>query len=90
MERGTSPSTGWFSWSFNDSNLFFKTSSTPIYSPGSSTSPRYSSGALTPQRYSLGTSRNAECSKCKHLLDKITVLEATVDMYMHPEQHPVN
>ncbi|GKB62993.1 putative reverse transcriptase domain-containing protein [Tanacetum coccineum] len=22
MERGTSPSTGWFSWSFNDSNLF--------------------------------------------------------------------
>nr|GEX18345.1 hypothetical protein CTI12_AA105810 [Tanacetum cinerariifolium] len=22
MERGTSPSTGWFSWNFNDSNLF--------------------------------------------------------------------
>ncbi|GKA73395.1 vacuolar iron transporter homolog 4-like protein [Tanacetum coccineum] len=27
---------------------------------------------------------------CKHLLDKITVLEAIVDMYMHPEQHTVN
>ncbi|GJZ11705.1 glucan endo-1,3-beta-glucosidase-like protein [Tanacetum coccineum] len=65
-------------------------SSTPIYSPGSSTPPRYSLGASTPQSYSPGTSRNAQCSNCKHLLDKITVLEATVDMYMHPEQHTVN
>ncbi|GJX45266.1 hypothetical protein Tco_0261942 [Tanacetum coccineum] len=65
-------------------------SSSPIYSPGSSTPPRYSPGASTPQSYSLGTSRNAECSNCKHLLDKITVLEATVDMYMHLEQHIVN
>ncbi|GKC45267.1 hypothetical protein Tco_1062989 [Tanacetum coccineum] len=65
-------------------------SSTPIYSPGSSTSPHYSPGASTPQSYSTGTSRNAECSNCKHLLDKKTVLEATVDMYMHPEQHTVN
>ncbi|GJW19148.1 hypothetical protein Tco_0026584 [Tanacetum coccineum] len=71
-------------------------STTPIYSPGSSstpeasTPPRYSPGASTPQRYSMGTSKNAQCSNCKHLLDKITVLEATVDMYMHPEQHTVN
>nr|GEZ44815.1 basic blue protein-like [Tanacetum cinerariifolium] len=65
-------------------------STTPIYSPGSSTPPRYSPGASTTQSYSLGTSRNVECSNCKHLLDKITVLEATVDMYMHPEQHTVN
>nr|GEX51612.1 RNA-directed DNA polymerase, eukaryota [Tanacetum cinerariifolium] len=65
-------------------------SSTPIYSPGSSTPPRYSPVASTPQSYSLGTSRNAECSNCKHLLDKITVLEEMVDMYMHPEQHTVN
>ncbi|GJX50247.1 hypothetical protein Tco_0277092 [Tanacetum coccineum] len=65
-------------------------SSTPIYSPGSSTPPHYSPGASTPQSYSPGTSRNAQCSNCKHLLDKITVLEATVDMYMHPEQHTVN
>nr|GEU56415.1 hypothetical protein [Tanacetum cinerariifolium] len=65
-------------------------SSTPIYSPRSSTPPRYSSGASTPQSYSVGTSRNAECSNCKHMLDKITVLEAMVDMYMHPEQLTVN
>ncbi|GKE75523.1 hypothetical protein Tco_1537564 [Tanacetum coccineum] len=57
---------------------------------GSSTPPRYSPGASTPESYSLGTSRNAECPNCKHLLDKITVLEATADMYMHPEQHTVN
>ncbi|GJW26500.1 hypothetical protein Tco_0040311, partial [Tanacetum coccineum] len=65
-------------------------SSTPIYSPGSSTPPRYSLGASTPPSYSLGTSKNAECSNCKHLLDKITILEATVDMYMHPEQYTAN
>ncbi|GJS73699.1 hypothetical protein Tco_0706540 [Tanacetum coccineum] len=65
-------------------------SSTLIYSPGSSTPPRYSLGASTPQSYSPGTLRNAQCSNCKHLLGKITVLEATVDMYMHPEQHTVN
>nr|GEW99898.1 hypothetical protein [Tanacetum cinerariifolium] len=47
-------------------------------------------GASTPQSYSMRTSRNAECSNCKHLLDKISVLEATVDMYMHPEEHTVN
>ncbi|GKE29694.1 hypothetical protein Tco_1445078, partial [Tanacetum coccineum] len=56
----------------------------------SSTPPRYSPGASTPQSYSSETSRNAQCSNCKHLLDKIKVLEATVDMYMHSEQHPVN
>ncbi|GKC57621.1 ribonuclease H-like domain-containing protein [Tanacetum coccineum] len=57
---------------------------------GSLTPPRYYLGASTSQSYSLGTLRNAECSNCKHLLDKITILEATVDMYMHPEQHTVN
>nr|GEU33798.1 hypothetical protein [Tanacetum cinerariifolium] len=56
----------------------------------SSTPPRYSPGASTPQSYSPGSSGNAECSNCKHLLDKITILEATVKMYMHPEQHTVN
>ncbi|GJS11832.1 hypothetical protein Tco_0368628 [Tanacetum coccineum] len=60
-------------------------STTLIYSPGSSTPPRYSPRASTPQSYSPGTSRNTECSNCKHLLDKITVLEATMDMHMHPE-----
>ncbi|GJW71315.1 hypothetical protein Tco_0128232 [Tanacetum coccineum] len=61
-----------------------------VGSLGASTAPIYSPGASTPQSYSPGTSRNAECSNCKHLLDKITVLKATVDMYMHPEQHTVN
>ncbi|GJX87913.1 hypothetical protein Tco_0339927 [Tanacetum coccineum] len=50
----------------------------------------YSLGSSIPQSYSPGSSRNAECSNCKHLLDKITVLKATVEMYMHPEQHTVN
>nr|GEV46200.1 hypothetical protein [Tanacetum cinerariifolium] len=48
-------------------------SSTPIYSSGSSTPSRYSSGASTPQSYSPRSSRNAKCSNCKHLLDKITM-----------------
>ncbi|GJU41573.1 hypothetical protein Tco_1194530 [Tanacetum coccineum] len=65
-------------------------SSTPSLSPGPSTPPSYSPGYSTPQSYSLGSSRNAECSNYKHLLDKITVLNATVEMYMHPEQHTVN
>ncbi|GJT56351.1 hypothetical protein Tco_0991405 [Tanacetum coccineum] len=65
-------------------------STTPIYSPGPSTPPSYSPGPSTPQSYSLGPSRNAECSNCKHLLVKITVLEATVEMYMHSEQHTLN
>nr|GFB69212.1 hypothetical protein [Tanacetum cinerariifolium] len=46
-------------------------------STGSLTHPRYSPGVSTPQSYSMGTSKNAECSNCKHLLDKITPLEDT-------------
>nr|GEV50946.1 hypothetical protein [Tanacetum cinerariifolium] len=65
-------------------------SSTPSYSPGPSTPPSYSRGSSTPQSYYSGSSKNAECSNCKHLLDKITVLKATVEMYMHPKQHTVN
>ncbi|GKE10336.1 hypothetical protein Tco_1413887, partial [Tanacetum coccineum] len=90
MERGTSPSTGRFSWSFNDSNLFSRIFIDSNYSPGSSTPPRYSPGASTPQSYSSGTSRNAKCSNYKNLLGKITVLEATMEMYMHPEEHTLN
>ncbi|GJT98068.1 hypothetical protein Tco_0066736 [Tanacetum coccineum] len=67
-----------------------RSSTTPIYSPGSSTPPYYSPGALTPQRYSLETSRNAECSNYKHLLRKIMVLEATVEMYIYLEEHTPN
>nr|GEV99148.1 hypothetical protein [Tanacetum cinerariifolium] len=59
-------------------------------SHGSSTPTRYSPRASTPQIYSPRTLRYAEYSNYKHLLDKIMVLEATVDMYRHPEQHTVN
>nr|GEW39921.1 hypothetical protein [Tanacetum cinerariifolium] len=62
-------------------------SSTLSYSPGPSTPPSYSIGPSTPQSYSSGPSRNAECSNCKLLLGKITVLKATVEMYMHPKQY---
>nr|GEW03102.1 hypothetical protein [Tanacetum cinerariifolium] len=48
------------------------------------------SGSSSTLISSLGNSRNVECSNCKYLLDKITVLEATVDMYTHPEQQTVN
>ncbi|GJY41618.1 hypothetical protein Tco_0428888 [Tanacetum coccineum] len=65
-------------------------SSTPSYSPGPSTPQSYSLGPSTPQSYSPGPSRNVECSNYKHLLGKIMVLEATVEMYMHPKQHTLN
>ncbi|GJY30834.1 hypothetical protein Tco_0414329 [Tanacetum coccineum] len=57
---------------------------------GPSTPPSYSSGPSTPTNYSLGSSRNGECSNCKHLRGKISVLKATMEMHMHPEQHTVN
>nr|GEW28200.1 hypothetical protein [Tanacetum cinerariifolium] len=49
-----------------------KASSTLSYSLGPSTPPSYSPGSSTPQSYSSRSSRNAECSNYKHLLDKIT------------------
>ncbi|GJX62212.1 hypothetical protein Tco_0295112 [Tanacetum coccineum] len=48
------------------------------------------SGPSPPPNYSPGSSRNAECSNCKHLRGKINVLKATMDMHMHPVQHIVN
>ncbi|GJZ36153.1 hypothetical protein Tco_0581970 [Tanacetum coccineum] len=65
-------------------------STPPSYSSRPSTPPSYSSGPSTPPNYSLGSSRNVECSNCKHLHGKISVLKATLDMHMHPEQHTVN
>nr|GFA56306.1 hypothetical protein [Tanacetum cinerariifolium]GFC26914.1 hypothetical protein [Tanacetum cinerariifolium] len=49
-----------------------------------------SAGPSTPPNYSPGSSRNAECSNCKHLRGKISVLNATMNMHMHPEQHIIN
>ncbi|GJX76160.1 hypothetical protein Tco_0322971 [Tanacetum coccineum] len=31
-----------------------------------------------------------ECSNCKYLRGKISVLKAAVDMHMHPEHHTVD
>ncbi|GJW59927.1 hypothetical protein Tco_0109262, partial [Tanacetum coccineum] len=56
-------------------------STPPSYSSGPSTPPSYSSGPSTPTNYSLGSSRNAECSNCKHLRGKISVLKETIDMH---------
>ncbi|GKE32516.1 hypothetical protein Tco_1451838 [Tanacetum coccineum] len=49
-----------------------------------------SAGPSTPQIYSPGSSRNAECSNCKQLRGRISVLKATMEMHMHPEQHTLN
>ncbi|GKD24035.1 hypothetical protein Tco_1225738 [Tanacetum coccineum] len=65
-------------------------STPPSYSSGSSTPPSYSSRSSTPINYSLGSSRNGECSNCKHLRGKISVLKVTMEMHMHPKQHTVN
>nr|GEY47447.1 hypothetical protein [Tanacetum cinerariifolium] len=65
-------------------------STPPSYSSGPSTPPSYFSGPSTPQNYSPGYLRNAECSNCKHLRGKISLLKATMNMHMHPEQHTVN
>ncbi|GKB05892.1 hypothetical protein Tco_0834087 [Tanacetum coccineum] len=65
-------------------------STPPNYSSGSSTPPSYSSGPSTPTNYTLRSLRNGECSNCKHLRGKKSVLKATMDMHMYPEQHTVN
>nr|GEY80683.1 hypothetical protein [Tanacetum cinerariifolium] len=62
----------------------------PKLSSGHSTPPNYSSGPSTPPNYSSRSSKNAECSNCKHLRGKISVLKATMNMHMHPEQHTVS
>ncbi|GJW58516.1 hypothetical protein Tco_0105247 [Tanacetum coccineum] len=59
-------------------------------SPGASTTPSYSPGPSTPPSYSPGPSRNAECANCKLLIGKLQVLEATLEMYMHPEKHTID
>nr|GEW12566.1 hypothetical protein [Tanacetum cinerariifolium] len=65
--------------------------STPSsYYSGPSTPPSYFSGPSTPPNYSPGFSRNTECSNCKHLRGKISVLKAIMNMHMHLEQHRVN
>nr|GEU51571.1 ribonuclease H-like domain-containing protein [Tanacetum cinerariifolium] len=57
-------------------------STTLIYSPGSSSTPIYSPGSSSTLISSPKTSRNAECSNYKHLLDKITILEAAIPEFV--------
>ncbi|GKD81510.1 hypothetical protein Tco_1348349 [Tanacetum coccineum] len=66
--------------------LYIRGSTPPSYSSGPSTPSSYSSGPSPPPNYSPGSSRNADCSNCKHLHGKISVLKETIDMHMHPEQ----
>ncbi|GKD03624.1 hypothetical protein Tco_1178598 [Tanacetum coccineum] len=79
---------GFFLW--KETRIRQLMSSPGAPSVGPSTPPSYSSGPSTPPNYSPGSSKNAECSNCKHLRGNISVLKATMDMHMHPEQHTVN
>ena len=65
-------------------------SSTASYSSEPSSPNSYYSGTTTPQNHHSGTSVSGGCSNCKHLLAKIKVLKAAVEMHMHPEQHTRN
>nr|GEW04076.1 hypothetical protein [Tanacetum cinerariifolium] len=42
------------------------------------------------ERVGLLINSPGECSNCKHLLGRIKVLQATLEMYRHPEQHTLN
>ncbi|GJR48959.1 SWI/SNF complex component SNF12 [Tanacetum coccineum] len=65
-------------------------STTPSYSPRPKTTLSYSPGPSTPLSYSPGPSKNAECANCKLLIGMLQVLEATLEMYMHPEKHTID
>ncbi|GKA72958.1 reverse transcriptase domain-containing protein [Tanacetum coccineum] len=65
-------------------------SSTPSFSPGTSSTLISSPTPSTPPIHYGGSPSNTECSNCKHLLGRIKVLHATLEMYMHPEQHTLN
>nr|GFB05413.1 transposase, MuDR, MULE transposase domain protein [Tanacetum cinerariifolium] len=65
-------------------------SSTTTFSQATSTSPSLSPKLSTTPIYYGGSSTNTECSNCKHLLGRIKVLHATLEMYRHPTQHTLN
>nr|GEZ37551.1 hypothetical protein [Tanacetum cinerariifolium] len=64
--------------------------STTTFSQATSTSPSSSPTPSTTLIYYGGSSTNTECSSSKHLLGRIKVLQATLEMYRHPEQHTLN
>ncbi|GJR35759.1 reverse transcriptase domain-containing protein [Tanacetum coccineum] len=61
-----------------------------ISSPGTSSTLISSPTPSTPPIHYGGSPSNTECSNCKHLLGRIKVLQATLEMHMHPEQHTLN
>nr|GEX15681.1 transposase, MuDR, MULE transposase domain protein [Tanacetum cinerariifolium] len=65
-------------------------SSTTTFSQATSSSPSLSPTPSTTLIYYGGSSTNTECSNCKHLLGRIKVPQATLEMYRHPEQHTLN
>nr|GEZ87100.1 hypothetical protein [Tanacetum cinerariifolium] len=65
-------------------------SSTTTFSQATSTSPSLSPTPSTTPIYYGESSTNTECLNCKHLLGRIKVLQATLKMYRHPEQHTLN
>nr|GEY81015.1 hypothetical protein [Tanacetum cinerariifolium] len=65
-------------------------SSTQSFSPRTSSTLIFSPTPSTPPNYYGGSSSNTECSNCKHLLERINVLQAILEMYMHPEQHTLD
>nr|GEU61184.1 transposase, MuDR, MULE transposase domain protein [Tanacetum cinerariifolium]GEU73506.1 transposase, MuDR, MULE transposase domain protein [Tanacetum cinerariifolium] len=65
-------------------------SSTTTFSQATSSSPSLSPTPSTTPIYYGVSSTNRECLNCKHLLGRIKVLQATFEMYRHPEQHTLN
>nr|GEZ19714.1 hypothetical protein [Tanacetum cinerariifolium] len=83
-----------FSWKEERVGLLINSpggsSNTTTFSQATSTSPSLSPKPSTTPIYYGGSSTNTECSNCKHLLGRIKVLQATLEMYRHPEQHTLN
>nr|GEU67960.1 hypothetical protein [Tanacetum cinerariifolium] len=65
-------------------------SSTTTFSQGTSSTLSFSPTPSTPPIYYGGSSSNTDCSNCKHLLGRIKVLQVTLEIHRHPEQHTLN
>nr|GEU75159.1 hypothetical protein [Tanacetum cinerariifolium] len=65
-------------------------SSTTTFSQATSSSLSLSPTPSTTPIYYGRSSTNTECLNCKYLLGRIKVLQATLEMYRHPEQHTLN
>nr|GFB40056.1 hypothetical protein [Tanacetum cinerariifolium] len=67
-----------------------RSSSTTTFSQATLMSPSLSLTPSTTPIYYGESSTNTECSNNKRLLGRIKVLQATLEMYRHPEQHTLN